>query len=92
MCELIEGTGDALYEKILDGSVTGRSYAFNGTPDREGRSSLLAILILAGRSAKCSLTFALDPVSSTSDFFFCMHFLDQSFLTDIKFCQLEFFD
>ena len=61
MCELIEGTGDELYEKILDGSVTGRSYAFNGTPDREGRSSLLAILILAGRSAKCSLTFTLAP-------------------------------
>ena len=29
MCELIEGTGDELYQKILDGSVTGRSFAFN---------------------------------------------------------------
>ena len=75
MCELIEGTGDELYEKILDGSVTGRSYAFNGTPDiREGRSSLLAILILAGRSAKCSLTFALDPALSTSGFLFLYAF------------------
>ena len=29
MCELVDGTGDELYDNIIQGKVTARSYAFN---------------------------------------------------------------
>eukprot|EP01048_Picozoa_sp_COSAG05_P015135 COSAG05_NODE_1791_length_4082_cov_9.583229_2_plen_174_part_00 len=40
----------------------------------------------------CIFSRFFRTASSSSGFLVCMHFLDQRFLTDIKFCPLEFFD